>query len=74
MLHMAINVRLSSGAVALRSAHFGEGRGPIVIEGAQCRGNEEGLHRCFQTRSQSCSHRNDAAVQCSGLYKFECLK
>lgn len=59
---------LCSGAVALRGAQFGKGRGSIVIESAQCTGDEEGLHRCFQTRSQSCSHYNDAAVRCSGLH------
>lgn len=64
---------LSSGAVALRGAQFGKGHGPIAIESAQCTGDEEGLHRCFQTRSQSCSHYNDAAVRCSGLHACNCL-
>ena len=53
--------------MAQSGAYFGKGRGPIVIEGAQCSGSEESLHRCFQTRSQFCSHHNDAGVQCSGL-------
>ena len=53
--------------MAQSGAYFGKGRGPIVIEGAQCSGSEESLHRCFQTHSQFCSHHNDAGVQCSGL-------
>ena len=59
---------LNSDAVALRGAHFGEGRGPIMMEGVYCEGDEKGLHRCFQSRSQPCSHSEDAAVQCSGLH------
>ena len=56
----------------IHSANFGKGHGPIVIEGLQCTGDEEGLHRCFHTHSQSCSHYNDAAVRCSGLHSTTC--
>jgi len=59
---------LYSDAVALRGAHFGEGRGPIMMEGVYCEGDEKGLHRCFQSHSQPCSHIEDAAVRCSGLH------
>ena len=59
---------LYSDAVALRGAYFGEGRGPIMMEGVYCEGDEKGLHRCFQTHSQPCSHIQDAAVRCSGLH------
>jgi len=59
---------LCSGAVPLSGAHFGKGLGSIVMEDVQCSGNEVGLHGCrSRIASPSCSHNNDAAVQCSGM-------
>ena len=58
-------------AVALRGAYFGEGKGPILMEGVYCAGDEKELHSCFQSHSQPCSHIEDAAVQCSGLYGYK---
>ena len=55
-------------AVALRGAYFGEGKGPILMEGVYCAGDEKELHSCFQSHSQPCSHIEDAAVRCSGLH------
>jgi len=58
-------------AVALRGAYFSEGRGPILMEGVYCAGDEKELHNCFQSRSQPCSHIEDAAVRCSGLHDYK---
>ena len=58
-------------AVALRGAYFGKGRGPILMEGVYCAGDEKELHNCFQSRSQPCSHIEDAAVRCSGLHDYK---
>ena len=40
------------------------------MEGVYCAGDEKGLHRCFQTHSQPCSHIEDAAVHCSGSHDY----
>lgn len=65
------HVPLCSDAKALSGAHFGKGLGSIVMEDVQCRGTEVGLYSCrHRIASQSCSHNNDAAVQCSGMDIF----
>ena len=60
-----------TGAIALTSAAFGEGTGPIFLDDMQCRGLEHGLLECFHRGIQveDCSHREDAAVRCvTGMY------
>ncbi|KAM6326881.1 LOW QUALITY PROTEIN: scavenger receptor cysteine-rich domain-containing protein DMBT1-like [Alca torda] len=50
------------------SAHFGEGSGRIWLDSVNCTGTEATLSEC-QARpwgSNSCDHREDAGVVCSG--------
>uniref|UniRef100_H2ZY69 SRCR domain-containing protein n=1 Tax=Latimeria chalumnae TaxID=7897 RepID=H2ZY69_LATCH len=49
-------------------ATFGEGTGPIWGDRVDCQGNESILWECPFTpqRPQNCTHKNDAAVICSG--------
>lgn len=53
---------------APRSAHFGQGSGRIWLDNVNCTGTEAALSEC-QARpwgSNSCDHREDASVVCSG--------
>ena len=52
---------------AVKSAGFGEGSGPIQLEGVPCVGNESALSNC-STRpieQHSCNHSKDAGVRCN---------
>ena len=57
----------SSGG-AYRSAHFGEGKGPIWLRKLYCVGNEPSIFDCAQSRvaKKKCTHSNDASVRCYG--------
>ncbi|XP_076216783.1 scavenger receptor cysteine-rich type 1 protein M130-like [Aptenodytes patagonicus] len=54
---------------ALEKAAFGEGMGPIWLEQVECRGTEPSLQDCWARPgdSGSCRHKEDAAVNCSGV-------
>ncbi|XP_069044790.1 deleted in malignant brain tumors 1 protein-like isoform X19 [Lepisosteus oculatus] len=54
--------------VALGSARFGEGSGPILLDDVYCRGNESTLLNCTSRRlgNHNCDHSEDAGVDCSG--------
>ncbi|XP_054043425.1 scavenger receptor cysteine-rich type 1 protein M130-like, partial [Rissa tridactyla] len=54
---------------ALAEAAFGEGSGPIWLEQVECRGTEPSLQDCWARPGDSgaCRHKEDAAVNCSGL-------
>ncbi|XP_025101856.1 deleted in malignant brain tumors 1 protein-like [Pomacea canaliculata] len=57
-------------AIAVSSAGFGSGSGPITFTGAQCEGNEVDLRHCPMNNSPfqgGCSHREDAGVICRPL-------
>ena len=57
----------SSGR-ATYSATFGQGTGPIWLDGISCRGNEYNLANCTHLGYgvlYSCSHREDAGVVCN---------
>jgi hypothetical protein len=43
---------------------FGQGSGPIHMNNVGCTGTEQSLVDCPHSRHHSCSHRDDAAVQC----------
>uniref|UniRef100_A0A8C3JUV5 C2H2-type domain-containing protein n=1 Tax=Calidris pygmaea TaxID=425635 RepID=A0A8C3JUV5_9CHAR len=49
-------------------AWFGEGSGPIWLNGLRCRGTEERLVLCRHRgwRPHVCSHEEDASAVCSG--------
>ena len=58
-----------SGAIALHSATFGHGGGPIFLDNVVCTGNESNLAECQHpgiARSQLCVHSKDAGVICPG--------
>ena len=58
---------LTTGSVALGSAAFGPGRGPIFISQLLCVGNETSLGSCaFDIGAHYCNHNEDASVECRG--------
>ena len=58
------------GSIAFHQAHFGQGAGPILIGNVHCSGEESSLLECNRNMSGlfSCSHFNDAGVQCQGIH------
>ncbi|NXU92925.1 DMBT1 protein, partial [Xiphorhynchus elegans] len=48
-------------------AHFGEGTGPIWLDGTECTGKEEGLAQCHLHTwgEHNCGHGEDAGVVCT---------
>ena len=59
-----------SSGIAIRSAGFGQGSGPIWLDGIKCTGNESIVSSCGHLGinvTRSCSHSKDAGVRCSGL-------
>ena len=51
---------------ALRSAHYGEGTGPIWLDNVNCTGTEPTILRCEKSPwgTNNCIHAEDAAVFC----------
>ncbi|CAM4474516.1 unnamed protein product [Lepidochelys kempii] len=58
-----------SAVSALGEAAFGEGTGPIWVEKLNCRGTESSLWDCPAKPwgESNCDHKEDAAVNCSGV-------
>ena len=54
-----------SAPVALQSAHFGSGRGPIFLDDVRCNGSERSLLECPHITNHNCRHFEDASVDCS---------
>lgn len=54
------------------SAHYGQGAGPVWLDGVQCLGNESSVFECGLTGFgyQSCKHDNDVSAECSGVLVF----
>lgn len=48
-------------------AHFGQGVGPIWLDGVQCTGNELSLEECPRNmwKQHNCDHMEDAGVSCN---------
>ena len=59
-------------ATAFRRARFGQGEGPILLDGLRCTGEEESLLDCRHRGIgiHSCRHYQDAGVLC---YNGECV-
>ena len=57
-----------STAIAYRSAHYGQGAGPIWLSRLSCIGNEPNLTDCSQSivGTKNCTHSDDASVVCYG--------
>lgn len=57
---------LIAGALAVGLAHFGQGEGPIVLDGVQCSGLETYITDCHHNGffTHNCIHAEDAGVQC----------
>ena len=54
-------------ARAIKSAGFGQGSGPILLDNVQCSGSESTLASCSHLGvgvTRSCSHAEDAGVRC----------
>ena len=57
-----------SSVRAYRSAHYGQGTGPIWLSRLSCIGNEPKLTDCSQlsVETKNCTHSDDASVFCNG--------
>ena len=57
-----------AGATAVQIAQFGQGTGPIFLDGIRCTGNEDRLVDCDHNGIgvHSCNHTQDAGVVCQG--------
>ena len=58
-----------SSGIAIGSAGFGQGLGPILLDSVTCSGNELTLASCGHfgiSITRSCSHTEDAGVKCYG--------
>ena len=55
-----------TGALALRSATFGQGTGPIFLDDLFCSGTESRLVDCGHNGigNHNCDHLEDASVRC----------
>ncbi|KAL7383918.1 hypothetical protein ABVT39_020605 [Epinephelus coioides] len=58
---------LGGVAKAWTGAHFGQGDGPIFLDGVQCTGNELSLEECPHNpwEQHNCDHMKDAGVSCN---------
>ena len=56
-----------SWGIAIGSAYFGQGSGPIILDNVTCTGSESTLANCGHLGvgvTRSCNHSEDAAVRC----------
>ena len=51
-------------SVVYSNAFFGQGEGPIYLDNVQCFGNETNLLDCSSNGAPTCSHADDAGIQC----------
>ncbi|KAK7495194.1 hypothetical protein BaRGS_00013604, partial [Batillaria attramentaria] len=56
-----------SGARVYGSAHFGQGRVPILLDDVRCTGSESHIFDCAHRNplfSSNCDHDEDAGLSC----------
>ena len=53
-------------SVPVAIPEFGNGTGPILLDGVECRGDEDNLFQCPHggIMIHNCDHSEDAAVRC----------
>ena len=59
---------------AYSNAYFGQGSGPILLDGVTCTGSETTLSNCSHLGvgvTRSCSHSEDAGVRCSSYQGYK---
>ena len=56
------------GAIAVSSAHFGRGVGPIWLDDVNCNGSEPNIDSCHHNvwGLHTCDHSEDVGVICHG--------
>ncbi|XP_067352713.1 deleted in malignant brain tumors 1 protein-like [Channa argus] len=61
---------------ALQSAQFGQGTGPIWLDGVSCTGNESKLTECSlpEFGSHNCGHQEDASVVCEYQHPLQAIQ
>ena len=54
-------------------AHYGQGTGPIFLDGVHCTGTELDIFMClhYGVGVHDCDHSEDASVDCLGILKYE---
>ncbi|ELT89741.1 hypothetical protein CAPTEDRAFT_74318, partial [Capitella teleta] len=59
-------VSLNSGSVPYQLLHFGDGSGPIWLDGVDCTGNENSIEQCTNLvwGTNDCGHDEDAGLLC----------
>ncbi|KAG2453260.1 hypothetical protein HYH02_002583 [Chlamydomonas schloesseri] len=66
--------RPHTAALALGSARFGEGAGPIYLVDVSCRGDEVDLQQCRHrdgTGTSDCRHSEDVSVRCQDALEYK---
>lgn len=58
-------------AVAVTSAFYGQGTGPIFLNELMCTGTETSLLDCPYNSDPNCVHNEDAGVRCIGERKYQ---
>lgn len=60
---------LTVDAIALGSASFGQGEGPVLLDDLSCSGGEPDIFSCSSggVGNTNCRHHEDAAVICNGM-------
>ena len=63
-MYMSFFVATSTGFSVYMSAHFGQGSGPVLLTDVACMGSEAELVDCSYSDVNSCTHSQDAGVDC----------